>query len=103
MSHDSEIQPVEPNKNEFKDGLALFEKSLKAYQQSSMEDQKAQFKSAMGRACKMLTEKDSKSLSASDKEQLAQLQADFKAFNTNPSSDLMRKLQSDINALKGLS
>jgi pyruvate-formate lyase len=102
MSNIPETHPISsnPNKEDFKEMLASFEKNLKAYQQCSSAGEKASFKNALDTAYKTLTQQGFQHLNSSDREHLIQLQTDFKAFTNNPSSELMKKLQSDINALK---
>jgi molecular chaperone DnaK (HSP70) len=95
--------PIPSYREEFQHGMDLFERSLQAYSQSNMENQKAKFKEVMAKASHIMSETAPEYLKPEDQQQLAKLQEDFKAFSKNSSSEMMKKLQNDINNLKNIS
>lgn len=103
MSNISGSDPVPSYREEFKHSVDLFERSLQAYSESKMENQKAAFKSVMDKASHVMDETAPQYLTAADQELVKQLQKDFKDFSKNASSEMMKKLQSDINTLKNIS
>ena len=102
MSNVQGNDPLPSYKEEFRHSIDLFERSLQAHEQSKMENQKAAFRSVMEKASHVMSETAPQVLSASDQQQVTKLQADYKAFSQNPSSEMMKKLQSDINNLKNI-
>jgi molecular chaperone DnaK (HSP70) len=101
----SDIQGTNPTpsyKEEFQHSVDLFERSLHGYQQSQMDNQKTKFQEVMNEATHVMSETSPQFLDDSDQKQVKQLQKDFQAFMNNPSSDIMKKLQSDINTLKNV-
>lgn len=102
MSNIQGQNPLPSYREEFKHGIDLFERSLQEYQKSNMENQKAKFQEVMGEATHVMDETAPQFLDASDQKQVSQLKNDFQAFLNNPSSEAMKKLQSDINSLKNV-
>lgn len=94
--------PVPSYRDEFIHSIDLFERGLQGYGQSNIENQKAKFKEVMDRASHVMRETAPQCLNSTDQEQVKQLQEDFQAFSKNASSEMMKKLQNDINILKNI-
>jgi len=88
-------------RDEFKQSINLFEQSLQEYQKADGANVQQKFKEVMDKTALIMNEAAPQFLSSAGKEHLQQLQVDFKSFSQHPSSDLMQKLQNDINSLKG--
>lgn len=100
MSNIPGTNPAPSYKDEFQQSVSLFERSLQAYQDSKIENQKTKFQEVMKEATHIMDETAPQFLDDSDQQQVAQLKADFQAFSKNPSSEIMKKLQNDLNSLK---
>ena len=87
-------------KDEFKHGVDLFERSFKAYQNSHMDNQKQAFVEIMGKASHVMDETAPMVLNSSGQAQLSKLRKDYQDFISNPSSELMKSIQDDLNELK---
>lgn len=92
--------PVPSYKDEFKHGVNLFERSLDAYKKSTNDNQKAAFKEVMDKASHVMDETAPLCLNSSGQQKYKQLMDDYRNFSQNASSEMMKKLQGDINALK---
>jgi len=86
--------------DEFKQSVDLFERSLQAYQESKLDNQKLVFKDVMDRASHVMYETAPKCLSPSGQKQLDTMQKHYHDFIAHPDSQISKKLQNDINSLK---
>jgi len=102
MSNSQDPGSIPSYREEFKHSVDLFERSLQAYKQSNMDNQKTKFQEVMGEASHIMSETSPQFMNSGDLQDVAKLQTDFREFLKNPSSDVMKRLQQDINNLKNV-
>ena len=100
MSQSSNSVPPPSYHDEFKKSVDLFEQSLQAYQKADGPNIQAKFKEVMDKTSHIMDETAPQFLSDFGQKKLQTLQSDYKSFSQSASSEIMKKLQSDINSLK---
>ncbi len=95
-----------PNSNqptyrqEFDQGVELFEKSFKAYQQSNFDPQKNEYALAMKDSLEVMQDAAGGMFNQHLMDMKSQLAKDMNAYMKNPSEENRQKVDSDIDSLK---
>jgi hypothetical protein len=85
---------------DFKESASLFQQSLQQYGHSSIPAQQAAFQDVMKKALNIMNETAKLALSKEAQKQEAKLNAQFQAFEQDPSSQNMANLNKTITKLQ---
>jgi hypothetical protein len=89
---------------EFKEGVKLFQKSLAEYEHSTNDAQKAAFKKVMDEALTIMNQSARGFLGPKGQNEVSEkLNTDYQAFLAQDTPTTYKKLNSDLDHLKGLS
>lgn len=102
--HDGRI-PLDIQKTyrqEFSQGVKLFQASLSEYENTTDENKKARFKDVMDKALHAMNEAARGFLGPKSQEVQTHLQTDYQAFLNNDTPETYKKLNNDLNHLKSI-